>query len=141
MPIFKIIIAVIVLALVVGGYLWYSGNLKVAEDGSVSVTAPKGPEVDPNADDYTKGTSFAAANDFDKGIFHLEKFIKENPTSPNVADARYKIAKCYDDRPNPDTAKALEAWREYKSKHPNDDTSRIKQAEKRIGLLSGKGVE
>lgn len=106
-------------------------------DGSVRIISPTAPNVDANADDYAKGTAYFSANDFDKAIYHFEKFVKENSADPRCAEARYRIAKSYDDRPNPDTTKALAAWREYKSTHIDDDATRIRQANKRIMLLSG----
>lgn len=104
------------------------------DDDSMSSTTSDAGGV--NAD-YAAGVANMAANKYPAAIKSFTKFIEESPDDPHLAEARFRLAKCYETMPNPDVDLAIRAWETYLRKHGDDDPARVEAARKRLANLSG----
>ena len=130
-----ILIAVVILAMV-GGYMWYSGNIGTDSQGNLAVSAPDAPGVDaPQASKYAEGNMHFGASKYQSAIAAYEAALKEDPKDPQAPEAMYRIGKSYDELDRPQ--EAVDAYRRLIKEHPN--SGQVGLATKRMGFLVESG--
>ncbi|MCC7193691.1 MAG: tetratricopeptide repeat protein [Phycisphaeraceae bacterium] len=130
----KLLILIVVLAAIAAG-LYYGG---VWPKQTTTSNAPAAGTPAPD-DLYLKGDQYFASNQYQAAADTYREAVQRNPDSPRAAEARYRIGKTLEDAKKP--AEALAAYKEYIEKNPNDESSRINQAKKRIDFITGTGAQ
>ncbi|MCX5662780.1 MAG: tetratricopeptide repeat protein [Planctomycetota bacterium] len=128
MSIFRLLVIVVVLAAVIGGALHFAGVIKISSSGVEQVQGPAIP-----GDPFTEADTKFFANKFDEALAAYKQAVEKKPDDERVANAMYRIGKCYEETNHPEDAS--KAFKEFITKFPKNDNAR--KAEERIEYLRG----
>jgi tetratricopeptide (TPR) repeat protein len=121
------------IALVLGLVLYFGGYLSVGEDGinldkkALSADADKATDVDP----YTKAGRLYTALQYEDALAAYQQAIASNMKHDDVAQARFRVGRCYHKLKKHPQAKA--AYKAFIKLHPTDKNAA--QANKYIAVL------
>ena len=136
MSIMKLLMGLVVLGAIVGVILAATGVLTMDKDGNVSFSQEKLDQATTTTD-YTQGNLLFGQAKYTEAIGKYQSYIAQNPSSPNVPEARFRIAKCYED--SKQEGMAIKYYKEYLKLCPNDTGERPKRAKDRIDYLQTAG--
>lgn len=136
MSIMKMLMGIVVLGVIVGLVLAYMGVLNMDKEGNVSFNQ-KAAENAMTASELSKANSLAMQTKYNEAIPLYISFIEKNPKSPDLPEARFRLAKCYED--SRQEALAIKYYKEYLKLSPEDTGERPKRARDRIDFLQNAG--